>query len=501
MNKVFSRSGSVNPGRSVFNLSYEKKFDADMGLLYPVMCDEVVPGDVFDIGCEVVLRAMPMVTPILHRIDIKIHYFFVPYRILDENWEDFITGGADGDDTTVLPTWNPTASAKRDVGTLWDYLYGVAGVTPDADSRPLDYPRRAYFNIWNEYYRDQNTISEIDPFTISGAEDLQYVAWEKDYFTASLPWQQRGTAAALPVSIISNDSGIQLYNTVDSAGYVLRTTGSPPELELAGAPSGAGSARFDGDNTGLAASPIDVNDLRLSFQIQRWQERNARAGVRYNEFLKAHYGVAPRDERLQRPEYIGGSMAPVIVSEVLQTSEDGTTPQGTLRGHGITVDRRKIGKYRAKEFGVIMGLMSIRPKPAYHQGINRQWFRKTRFDFYSPEFANLSEQAIEQREIYLTSVKADNETIFGYIGRYDEMRVKQNMIHGLMHDSLTFQPWHLARDFSAAPTLSKSFLELSDARKDFLAAPDEPAFVVNYANIVRAVRPMPALAEPGLTDH
>lgn len=497
MNKVFARSGSNRPGRSVFNLSYEKKFDADMGLLYPIMADEVVPGDVLDIGCEIVLRAMPMVTPILHRIDIKAHYFFVPYRLLDDDWETFITGGLDGDDTTVLPTWNPTATTKRDEGTLWDFLYGVAGVSPDADSRPLDYPRRAYFNIWNEYFRDQNVIDEIDPFTISGAEDLQYVAWEKDYFTAALPWQQRGTAPALPVTVSWDSSAFANTAVNAPAGF---STGTPPiETMQVNSPNGRDNAVAFFNSSD--ATTFDVSDLRLSFQIQKWQERNARAGVRYTEFLKAHYGVSPRDDRLDRPEYIGGSLAPVIVSEVLQTSEDGTTPQGTLRGHGITVDRRKIGKYRAQEFGVVMGLMSIRPKPAYHQGLNRQWLRKTRYDFYSPEFANLSEQAIEQREIFLSGVKAENETIFGYIGRYDEMRVKHNMVHGLMHDSLTFAPWHLARDFSSAPTLSKTFLELSDARKDFLAAPSEPAFVVNYANIVRAVRPMPALAEPGLIDH
>ena len=198
------------------------------------------------------------------------------------------------------------------------------------------------------------------------------------------------------------------------------------------------------------AATFNVADLRLAFQIQKWMERNARAGARYTEYLRAHFGVAPKDERLQRPEYIGGSRNACIISEVLKTgTTDATSPQGNLAGHGITAGETYIAKYHAQEFGVIMGIMSIMPRTAYQQGIDRQWLRRSRYDFYSPEFANLSEQAVERAELYASGVEAENRTIFGYQGRYDEMRVKRSQVCGLMRTDFNY--WHLGRIFPRRP--------------------------------------------------
>ena len=187
-------------------------------------------------------------------------------------------------------------------------------------------------------------------------------------------------------------------------------------LSLNALPASTVRAIFNNNSVDLStATTFDIADLRLAFQIQKWMERNARAGVRYTEFLKAHFGVSPRDDRLQRPEYIGGSKAPVIISEVLQTSStDGTSPQGNLAGHGITVAQNYCGSYHATEFGLIIGLMSVMPRSAYSQGINRQWLRRTKFDFPFPEFVNMSEQAIERAELYANNMLADNQAIFGY---------------------------------------------------------------------------------------
>ena len=230
-------------------------------------------------------------------------------------------------------------------------------------------------------------------------------------------------------------------------------------------------------------------------------ERNARAGARYTEFLKSHFGVSPRDDRLQRPEYIGGSKAPIIISEVLQTSStDATSPQGNLAGHGITVSNAYCGKYHANEYGLIIGLMSVMPRSAYQQGINRQWLRRTKYDFYFPEFANLSEQAIENAEICATDVSSHNTAIFGYQGRYDEMRIKQNMVCGQMRSKYDY--WHMGRQFDIAnpPTLNDDFV-ICDPRKDIFAVPSEPALIVRFGNIIKAYRPLPLSAEPGLIDH
>ena len=208
-----------------------------------------------------------------------------------------------------------------------------------------------------------------------------------------------------------------------------------------------------------SATTFNVADLRLAFQIQKFLERNARAGARYTEFLRSHFGVSPRDERLQRPEYIGGSKAPVIISEVLQTgSSDATSPQGNMSGHGIAVNSQFCGKYRASEFGVIIGMLSVMPRTMYQTGHDRQWLRRTKYDFYFPEFANLSEQAILNAEVYCSANDATDKSIFGYQGRYDEMRTKRNQVCGQMRD--VFDYWHLGRQFTTTPGLNSSFRDM-----------------------------------------
>nr|WAE43508.1 MAG: major capsid protein [Microviridae sp.] len=504
MNKrrnVFESVGSLAPGRSVFDLSFDVKTMFDMGQLIPIMCEEMVPGDRFDIGNEVVVRFQPLVSPVLHEINAYIHYFFVPYRLLWEDWENFITGGIDGAFAGVLPRWTPVNNA---VGSLWDYFGFPTGVVP-AGALPMQFPMNAYNLIYNKYYKDETLV--VDQLLTN--ENILIRAWEKDYFTSALPWQQRGTAPALPISGTSHalwdptffvtggpisPVNLQMDTTPDNR---LHVTGGGAQAEI--------NARnmFDGNDVDLGmATTFNVADLRLAFQIQKWMERNARAGARYTEFLKAHFGVSPRDDRLQRPEYIGGSRSPVIVSEVLQTSatglDGGTTPQGTMAGHGMTVDKNYVAKYHAEEYGLVMGIMSVMPRTAYSQGINRQWLRQTKYDFYSPEFANLSEQAVIEAELYASALSVDNNRIFGYQGRYDEMRFKPNLYTGEMRT--TFNYWHLGRIFGSAPLLNQSFIECVPDKRIF-AVTTEPGLIVSVGNKIKAIRPLPATSEPGLIDH
>lgn len=533
MSGVFKRVGSLRPSRSVFDLSYEKKFTCDMGQLIPVMCDEMVPGDTFKVANSVVIRFQPLVAPMMHEVNVYVHYFFVPYRILWDGWEEFITGGVDGESALTVPRWEP--SIAPGVGSLWDYMGFPIDVLPQG-AFPLDFPRRAYNRVYNEYYRDETLIDEV-------AEDNSAIlmrCWEKDYFTSALPWQQRGTAPALPISGFTNAEfkwledgsqgigqfgilGLDEFNRgegVISEDDLNLVRGDPASLagtamstvlnEAAASADpnylrirlGSGSQNLLSDNNVVdlsSATTFNVADLRLVFQIQKWLERNARAGARYIEFLGAHFGVHPRDERLQRPEYVGGSKSSVIVSEVLQTSStDANSPQGNQAGHAISGSSTFAGTYTAQEFGLIIGLMSVMPRTAYQQGIDRQWLRRTKYDFYFPEFANLSEQAIEKAEIVATDDPEENVEIWGYQGRYDEMRIKRNMIAGLMRT--TFNYWHMGRIFASPPNLNAAFVR-SDPTKRIFAVQDEPGLIVNFGNIIRAVRPMPIQSEPGLIDH
>ena len=351
-------------------------------------------------------------------------------------------------------------------------------------------------------------------------------AWEKDYFTSSLPWQQRGTAPALPLSGVGSvnfagagiyDTGIGIYpgNSEDPTFYqtivpansadVVSETANPNavrrplQVSKSELKNLLDNNSFDFSN----ATTFNVSDLRLAFQIQKWLERNARGGVRYTEFLRSHFGVSPRDDRLQRPEYLGGSKSPIIISEVLQTSGSNitgqSTPQGNLSGHGLTADKNSCFTYHAKEFGYILGILSVMPKPSYQQGINKQWLRFTKYDFYFPEFSHLSEQAVTEEEIYaIDGADSQNGSIFGYQGRYNEMRYKPNQVCGGLRD--TFAYWHLGRQFSAPPNLNSGFITCVP-RKDIFVSQNEKGLIVNFANIIYASRPMPYISDPGLIDH
>lgn len=496
----FKNVQEARPPRSTFDLSHRRTLTCDMGQLIPTFVQEVVPGDSWKLGNEIVLRFQPMVAPMMHEVYAYIHYFFVPYRLLWDDWEQFITGGVDGEFEEPVPTWTVSGTTKRDESTLWDYLGFPTGVTLPVGYEPIDFPRRAYNFIYNEYYRDETLQTEL---VLDGNEDLQNRCWEKDYFTSALPWQQRGTAPAMPVSGTTNAAYTDpnLFTPATGA-FNMQLSGTAADTRIYTTNSTARTNLINVLNSNVVdfsdATTFDIADLRLAFQLQRWLERNARGGVRYTEFLQMHFGVRPQDSRLQRPEYIGGFKTPIIISEVLQTSETATSPQGTMAGHGITADSQFCGRYFAQEYGLIMGIMSIMPKGQYQQGLSRQWQRRTKFDFYNPTFANLSEQAITRGEIYATAVLNDNNTIFGYQGIYDELRYVPSTVHGQMKS--TYDYWHMGRIFSSAPALNSDFVKCNPTKRIF-AAETEPGCIVHVGNRAIATRPMPIVATPGGFDR
>lgn len=532
---IFQNVGGARTPHTVFDLSYSHKTTMKIGPLYPVACDEVVPGDRLKIGNQVIIRFQPLVAPVLHNINAFLHWFFVPYRLLSDesfDWEKFITGGdfitdeetgekvLEGD-SQVLPRWTPT-EGKNGVGSLWDHLGFPANVNP-VGAEPLDFPRRAYNFIYNEYYRDENLIEEVS----LDNEDLLFRCYEKDYFTSSLPFQQKGTSPAIPIhgsaQVLFNEDVIVPLNLSFSraaesspSSFSENITEASGRTFIQGHKSSGNYVKItlNGENVTIPVDALnnnilelgnlataDVNDLRLAFQIQKWLERNARAGSRYTEFLRSHYGVSPRDDRLQRPEYIGGMRAPVIVQEVLQTSStDSVSPQGNLAGKAIVGSKDFCGSYNVKEFGLIMCIMSVIPRTNYMDGINRQWLRRSRYDFFSPEFQNLSEQGIEVAEVFASNSEADNTKIFGFQGRYDEMRIKPNIVSGLLRSSLDY--WHLGRKFDTVPFLNKEFIEVRpEDNVRIFAEQTEDCMIVEVGNAIRAVRPLGYIAEPGLIDH
>lgn len=569
------RTGGLTPRKTAFDMSFEHKGTCELGRLIPVMVEEVYSGEFWDLGVQHLIRFHPQVAPLMHEVNVTFHDFFVPFRLLWEDWDEFITGGAQGteadDKGLTWPTVNLTPTAvtptiqylQQNPGTLWDYIYGnISHYTftdLNSEDQPIDAPVRAFWLIWNDYYRDENLEPRKGEGTVSNARydpDFLYAprieywqppmrSWVKDYFTSALPFQQRGIAPAFPITldnapIVWDNLAQQAYpngtpmTQSDSNGALRISNSTNAQIITAVGTFPSSSLRISGDGLWhrdnpndwtLFTSPgrvsnsavlnsFDVNYLRYAVQIQKILERNARGGVRYNEWLYGHFGDRPRDERLQRPEYIGGHRSDINISEVLQTSAtDGgspsgpTTPQGTMAGHMISAQGGRTGKYRVHEHGLIMRIMSVMPTPSYEDGIERMWYRRNRYDYLMPELVNLSEQAILNKEIFATGGTAD-EGIWGYQPQYDELRIRRNRVSGELRVNVpsgvpSLGYWHLGRAFDALPTLGKEFINYDGPTltNRIMAVADVHPVIFSVGNISRAVRPLPYIGEPGLVDH
>lgn len=579
MNEVFERTGSLKPDRNLFNLGHTFKADVDFGYLYPVLVKKVIPGDVVRLSVQQVMRMNAGVAPFTHEVDIKYWFFFVPLRILDKDgekgrFEAVISGGLKGQETRDfyrLSDMNPSDFNDFGVGSLSDYL----GIIPPAVATVQDseanykptafsnaftwlkgrveaYPWMAYNKIYIDYFADENL--ETDKFTnptssLYDAGDnfvhtnltLMHGNWEKDYFTSALPFQQRGTAPALPVDITGTgyvmngsdgDNGGGIRFVLPDAPSSSIPSGTSVTLQMNGnldPPFSSQSvSAVSSGNTGsilaqnyinvgnlvdnLTAQTFNVADLRVSVQIQKWMERNARAGVRYTEFLKSHFGVSPTDARLDRAEYLGGTTGHLVVSEVVQTNASNADGDlGDLAGHGLSAfeDGDVIDSYHVEEFGVLMGIALIRPKSGYFQGIPREWMYGDRYDYPFPEFAHLSEQAIAVSEIYATGDMTESQAddLFAYQGRYDELRVAYDRVAGHLRDNLDY--WHLARRFTSTPQLNEEFIKIDSYADDLhrvfavegtAEAPVNP-FILTIGFNLSMLRALPFIPEPGLVDH
>lgn len=491
-----------------FDLSQEKKLSCNMADLIPILMQEVVPGDKFRVTTEMMLRMAPMLAPIMHRVNVFTHFFFVPNRLVWAEWQDFITGGENGSAAPYFPVVTITNAQKAQAykGTLSDYL-GVptthSGMTIAQNLSLSALPYRAYQLIWDEYYRDQNLqaksgmklVSTVDSNEQGAITKLRKRAWEKDYFTSALPWTQKGGAVTLPQTfdyklpaIVKDSNGA----TVNSNNLKTSSTG-----QLIGE-TGSVIAKIEN----LNAVGITVNDLRRSTRLQEWLEKNARGGSRYVESILSHFGVRSSDARLQRPEYLGGGKQPVVISEVLNTSATATEPQGNMAGHGLSVGNTMQFNKSFEEHGYIIGIMSILPRTTYQQGVPRSLFKFDKFDYYWPEFANLGEQEIKYREImmpYTAPVETvDQNSTFAYQSRYAEYKFNESSVHGDFRDTLSF--WHLGRQFASQTMAFNEDFIIADPSHRIFAVTDPAVhkIYVQLYNDIKAVRPMPIFGTPQL---
>lgn len=520
MSNIFKEVQFKKQKRSTFNLNHDRKMSCDMGRLIPVMCQEVVPGDSFNVVSEQMLRMAPMLAPVMHRVNVYTHFFFVPNRILWPNWEQFITGGEDGTAVPVHPYINPETIANGSIGDYMGLPTFDASPTPADNSRINALPFAAYTKIFNEYYRDQNLQTALPDTLVDGDNSVQFNpvaegdpiprAWEHDYFTSALPFAQKGDAVTIPIAgeadvnfqVGEFDEPAIVRNPVTGAivdnADPLNSGNAQGYLE-----NGTNSVTIDNsanlvvDLTGATASTI--NDLRRAFKLQEWLELNARGGSRYIENIFAHFGVKSSDARLQRPEYLGGGKSPIVISEVLQYSETtgDNTPQGNMAGHGINVGATHQFKRFFEEHGFIIGIMSIMPVTAYQQGLPRMFSRPTKLDYYWPSFAHIGEQEILNKELYYdpTVDPEANDEVFGYTPRYSEYKYQPSTVHGDFRTNLAF--WHMGRIFENRPLLNAQFIA-SDPTKRIFAVVDENQHSL-WCHVfmrVKATRPMPYFGNP-----
>lgn len=478
--------------RSKHALSNQHLTSLGLGTLVPVQLLETLPGDSFQMHTSALVRMAPMLSPPMHPVSVRLHHWFVPFRLLWDKWEDFITGGPDGYDASAFPT---VSTGEVTAGSLANYLgLPISATLPAVSALPF----RAYQLIWNEWYRDEDLQTKTVVSTASGVDtttnrSLQRVSWAKDYFTTARPWEQKGPSVSIPGGANEERDAIFYAGTNKTAVRQFQKASSPTRIQPSG--SDADGTDFKAYIPAAAGGTINVNDLRESLAIQRFEEARAMYGSRYSEYLRA-IGVRSSDARLQRPEYLGGGIQNVQFSEVMQTAFDGPdgseTPVGTLRGHGITAMKSNRVRRFFEEHGYVLTFISILPKSIYMDGIARTWNRRSKYDFWQKELENLGQQAILNKEIYAAAVNP--EGTFGYVDRYDEYRKQWSRITGEFATS-QLDYWHFGRKFAAEPALNSTFVSAVPPLRPFASTISDPIYLQVY-NSVKARRLVSSYAKP-----
>lgn len=545
----YNLTNEINPKLNAFDLSHNHFTTMEMGKLYPVAWLECVPGDIMRLDLQALIRVQPMVAPILNNLTCDIHAFFVPTRLLWKDWENFITTIEQG---TIPPknyegqppVWCESDTQPNkviaDIDTsshsLWD-MFGFSRkfkVNVRKELRPSDFLRRAYYFIWNEWFRDENLQEPINYFDTE-KQDLCYRAWRKDYFTAAYYARQKGTSPSIPLTgtgsvkwqhsfdealdhsefLINNSYGnlgavktigVRNFSASAKSGtfYFPNSPSDQAVITGSGLPTKRqefleylNSNSFDLSKVGT----FTVDDLRDMFAIQKFMTKLMMAGSRYIEFLQSQFGVSPSDARLQIPERIGGTSFNIQISEVIATAQtqvgDNINPQGNQSGHGLSVSSGSCGSYKVVEFGYIMILANIQPPSVYTDRLPRSMFRRTLLEQFNPHFVNLSFQSIHNREIYADGSDKDIE-IFAYAGRYDELRECNSYISGDLYDKLDY--YLNFRKFAQKPSFNRDFIECKPDNNIFKVQ-DEPPFICNFYFDIKSLRPLPLISEPGLIDH
>lgn len=529
----FGKVEQINIPRSSFDLSHGHKTSYNGGWIVPILWMEILPGDTLSVKMHHLTRLSTPEFPLMDNMFLDSQAFFIPFRLISENTRKFY-GEQDNPGDSIDYSWpiinSATATIDADpegdlttaagrTSALLDYLgipTGIDGADVDINSLVL----RAYYDVYNHWYRDQNLQDSLvfnkddGPDTDSDYE-LQKRGKRPDYFCSSLPWPQKGDAVQIPMTpspVPVDGTGIPSFVSTTSPSGTVNMVGNSVNTDndwsANATSSGTGSMQWSNpqlevDLTSVTAATI--NDLRESFQVQKLLERDARNGTRFAEQLKNHFGVNFYDLSY-RPAYLGGGSSRINITPIAQTATTNLGSAGVDVGHLGAYGTSSGGDHSFtssfNEPGIVLMNISVRADLTYQQGLHKFFSKRTRYEMYYPSLAHLGEEAVLSKEIFCDGTAGDDD-VWGYQERYADYRYLPSRISGLFRSAAvaSLDPWHLSQEFVTRPLLGDSFIKEDPPIDRIIATPTEPHFISDFYFQIKAARPMPVFGTPGLIDH